>query len=133
MKDHGHQVAEATSLDFAQFSDLMVKALGITFEPASKAAADLLVAAYLDTAAVLSDEQGTAGAVADTPDGAAGTAEKKDAAAYAVSLLAPPGPRDGAPAGELAYPQQLLESLKDEAAFDALEAQINQALGRADT
>jgi len=133
MKEHGHQVAGAASLDFAQFSDLMVKALGITFEPASKAAADLLVAAYLDTAAVLSDEQGTAGAVADTPDGAAGTAEKKDAAAYAVSLLAPPGPRDGAPAGELAYPQQLLESLKDEAAFDALEAQINQALGRADT
>jgi HK97 family phage prohead protease len=126
----------SASLDFAQFSDGMRAALAIPQEFASKAAADLLVAAYHpdDFAAGPDDDQPTAGAAAGTPDGAAGTAVQ-DAAAYAASFLAPPGPPDGAPEGEppgaLAYSQQLLESLKDEAAFDALEAQINQALGRA--
>jgi hypothetical protein len=126
----------SSSLDFAQFSGAMRTALAIPFELASKAAVDLLVAAYHpeDFAAGTPDEEPTADAAAATPDGAAGTAAQ-DAAAYAASFLTPPGPPDGAPEGEppdaLAYPQKLLESLKDEAAFDALEARINDALGRA--
>jgi HK97 family phage prohead protease len=131
----GIKVSESASLDFSGFAEGMRSALAIPFEAASKAAADLLVAAYHpdDIAAGPDDDPDpTAGAAAPQ-----GTAETKDAAAYAASFLTPPGPRDGAPEGEppgaLAYPQQLLESLKDEAAFDALEAQINQALGRAAT
>src|SRR5260370_40192938 len=105
----------------------MRKALEIGGEPASMAAVAVLLPQYPDDAAGPADEPDpTADADAATPDGAAGTAATKDAAAYAVSFLTPPGPRDGAPDGEppgaLAYPQQLLESLKDEAAISALEA-----------
>jgi hypothetical protein len=130
-------VSGSSSLDFTQFSDAMRTALAIPYGLASKAAADLLVAAYHpeDFAAGPADEpEPTADAAAGTPDGAAGTAEQ-DPAAYAVGFLAPPGPRDGAPDGEppdaLAYPHQLLESVRDQAAMDALEAQISTALGRA--
>ncbi len=130
----GIQVSEAASMDFTLWAGNMRKALDIDNEPASKAAVAVLLPQYHDDAAALSDEQGTADAAADTPaDGADGTAAQ-DPSAYAVGFLTPPGPRDGAPDGDpVAYPHQLLESLKDEAAFDALEAQINQALGRAAT
>ena len=118
----GVKVSESASLSFAQFTDLAVKAAVSLHE---------LFTTYLDDAAGPADEPDPTAAAAAP----AGTAETKDAAAYAASFLSPPGPRDGAPEGEppgaLAYPQQLLESLKDEAAFDALEASINQALGRA--
>jgi HK97 family phage prohead protease len=135
MKRIGATVSEAASMDFTRWAGNMRKALDIDDELSSKAAVAVLLPQYHDDAAGPADEpESTADAAASTPDdGAAGTAESKDAAAYAASFLTPPGPPDGAPAGELAYPQQLLESLKDEAAFGALEAQINQALGRAAT
>ena len=131
----GIEVSGSSSLDFTAFAESMRSALAIPVEAASKAAADLLVASYHpDFAAGPADEpEPTADAAATTP-GAGGTAVK-DAAAYAASFLAPPGPRDGAPDGEpqdaLAYPQKLLESVRDQADLDALEAQINTALGRA--
>src|SRR6266704_788612 len=70
----GINVSESSSLDFAQFSDAMSKALGIGFAPAAKAAADLLVAAYqpLDDAAPADGPEPAAGAAA--PD--EGTAER---------------------------------------------------------
>jgi hypothetical protein len=122
-------------MDFGVFSDSMRSALGIGFEPARKAAMDLLVAGYhLDDAAGLSDEQVTADAADGTPEGAAATAENKDAAAYAAGFLTPPGPRDDAPDGDtVAYPHQVLESARTQSDLDALEAQINKALGRAAT
>jgi HK97 family phage prohead protease len=129
--------AGTASLDFAGFAESMRAALGIGFEPARKAAVDLLISGYRheDLAAETADgPEPTADAAAATPDGAAGTAEQ-DAASYALGFLTPPGPRDGAPDGEppgaLAYPQKLLESARDQAALDALEAKISQALGRA--
>ena len=132
-------VQMSSSLDFEAFAESMRSALAIPAGFASKAAVDLLVASYHPDelpAAGPDDGQPTAGAAAATPEGADGTAETKDAAAYAASFLTPPGPPDGAPDGEpdaLAYPQRLLESVKDTAAMDALEAQINTALGRAAT
>src|SRR6266702_1571003 len=92
----GINVSESSSLDFAQFSDAMSKALGIGFAPAAKAAADLLVAAYqpLDDAAGPDADPGpTAPAAADSTADPAGD----DPAAYALGIIAPPGPPDGAP------------------------------------
>jgi len=65
----GSKVTESSSLDFGQFSDLMGKALSITYRPAAKAAADLLVAAYqpLDD----DDAAGTAGGPEPTAGAAA--------------------------------------------------------------
>jgi Escherichia/Staphylococcus phage prohead protease len=130
----GIEVSGSASLDFEAFAESMRAALGIGWEPARKAAVDLLAVAYHpeDFSAGPADGQPTEDAAAP----AAGTAGTKtvDAAAYAAKFLGPPGPPDGAPEGEppgaLAYPHQLLESARTQADLDALEAQINQALGR---
>ena len=127
MKKFGHQVAEAASLDFGQFSDAMAKALGIGFAPASKAAADLLVAAYhpLDDAAPGDGPEPAADAAAGD-----GTAETPagDPAAYALGIITPPGPRDGAPGGEppeaLAGPLAQLEMDRAAQDMDRLEAEL---------
>ncbi len=134
----GINVSESSSLDFAQFSDAMSKALGIGFAPAAKAAADLLVAAYQpldETAAGPDADPGpTAPAAAD------GTAEKKTGAAadYALSVIAKPsGPPDGAPGGEppaaLAGPLAPLEIEREAKEMDRLEAEIQDSLGRNST
>jgi HK97 family phage prohead protease len=129
----GIQVSESSSLDFTQFADAMAKALGITFAPAAKAAADLLVAAYhpLDEAAGPDDDPDpTAAAAADgTADSAPG-----DAAAYALSIITPPsGPPDGAPGGEppraLAGPLAQLDIDRAAADMDRLEAELQSARG----
>jgi len=92
----GSKVTESSSLDFGQFSDLMGKALSITYRPAAKAAADLLVAAYqpLDD----DDAAGTAGGPEPTAGAAApgeGTAERvisdEASARYALSFITLPG------------------------------------------
>lgn len=139
----GIKVSESSSLDFGAFAESMRSALAIPAVFAAKAAVDLLVASYHpevdDIAAGPADGQDpTAGAAASTGEGpAAATAEtKSDAAAYAVRIATPQGPRDGAPDGEpdpLAYPQNLLEAARVQADLDAAEAQINQALGRTGT
>src|SRR5258707_8657176 len=126
MKQHGHMVTESASLDFTQFADAMSKALGIGFFPASKAAADLLVAAKQpldDAAAGPADGQPTAGAAAGdgTADSTAG-----DAAAYALAVInPPPGAPDGAPGGEppkaLAGPLAQLDMDRAAADMDRLE------------
>lgn len=139
LKKYGVTVSESSSLDFGSFAESMRAALGISYEPASKAAAELLVAEYQfeDFAAGTADGQPTADAAASTPEGAAGTAGTDPAATYALGIIHPPGPRDGAPEGEppdaLAYSRQVagvVESAQATAELDALEAQINQALGR---
>jgi HK97 family phage prohead protease len=130
-KRFGINVSESASLDFDQFSDAMSKALGIGFAPASKAAADLLVAAYhpLDDAAPDDDPEPAADAAAD------GTAETPadDPAAYALGIITPPGPRDGAPGGEppkaLAGPLAQLEMDRAAADMDRLEADLLSAQG----
>src|SRR5260221_271047 len=129
MKKFGHQVSEAASLDFAEFSDMMAKALAIAYGPASKAAADLLVAAYQLDAAALSDEQDTADAAASTPEGAAATVEKKSSG-YPLGFLTapPPEPPDGALATITP-----LEVARTSAGLDRVEAEIHDALGRAAT
>jgi HK97 family phage prohead protease len=124
----GIKVSESASLDFAQFADAMSKALGITFEPAAKAAADLLVAAYypLDDAAPDDDPDPAADAAAP------GTAEtpSDDAAAYALGIISPPGPPDGAPGGEppqaLAGPLAQLDVNRAAADMDRLEAELQE-------
>jgi HK97 family phage prohead protease len=129
----GVTVSESSSLDFSQFSDGMRAALGIGFAPASKAAADLLVAAYhpLDDAAPDDDPEPAADAAA--PD--EGTAEipADDPAAYALGIITPPGPRDGAPGGEppkaLAGPLAQLEMDRAAADMDRLEADLLSAQG----
>src|SRR5262245_10444336 len=127
----------SSSLDFSQWTSHMRSALSIVSEPARKAALDQLVPEYRldDVAAGPDDDPGpTAGAAA--PEGTADT-NPESAATYAAKFLGPPGPPDVAPEGEprdaLAYPHQLLESARAQAELDTLEAQINQALGRADT
>lgn len=112
----GIHMAESASLNFAQFSDLAVKAAVSLHE---------MFAAYLDDAAVLSDEQDTAGAAASTPDGAAGTAEDKSAYALQFVTAPPPEPPDGALATLTP-----LEVARTSADLDRVEAQINQKLGR---
>jgi HK97 family phage prohead protease len=132
MKRHGHTVSESASLDFAAFADAMSKALGIGFGPAAKAAVDLLVAAYhpLDEATGPDDDLEPAAA-------ADGTAEETpdDAAAYALGIITPPGPPDGAPGGEpppaLAGPLASLEIEREAASMDRLEAELQSARGGA--
>ncbi len=139
MKKFGHQVTEAASLDFLQFA-AAAKSLLDTAVPAEvqKAAMGLLLPMYDPTdtdAAGLADGQPTADAAATTGDEPAESTAEPDAAAYAVSIIAPPGPRDDAPAGDAdasAYPAQVLESMRIQADLDAREAEINQALGRND-
>lgn len=131
--------SETASLNLEQFTDAMRKALAIEWEPARKAAVDLLVGAYHPAeAAGQADEPPTADDAVPTdpePAGDTSSPQSDDAAAYALRLITPPGPRDGAPDGKppsaLAYPQQLLESARQQADLDQLEAEINQALGRA--
>jgi HK97 family phage prohead protease len=138
LKKYGVTVSESSSLDFDAFATAAKSVLEIPVLSVQKAAMDLLLPMYHpvpeDDAAELADGQPTADAAADTGEPADGTAGELDAAAYAVSIIRPPGPRDDAPAGEppaaLAYPSQVLESLATQADLDALEAQINQALGK---
>jgi len=131
----GSKVTESSSLDFGQFSDLMGKALSITYRPAAKAAADLLVAAYqpLDD----DDAAGTAGGPEPTAGAAApgeGTAERvisdEASARYALSFITPTGPRDGAPGGEppqaLAGPLAQLEIGRAAEDMDRLEAELQE-------
>jgi Caudovirus prohead serine protease len=106
------------SLDFGQFAGAMQSALAITFEPARKAAVDILAAAYRP-AAGLPDEEVTADAAAPDDDG--DTAETK-ASSYALDLIHPSGPRDGAP-----DPLAALKMAQDAAEADRLEAQITTA------
>jgi HK97 family phage prohead protease len=114
----------SSSIDFEEFNDLMTKALSITYGPASKAAADLLIAAYLDNAAALADEEGTADAAAGTTDNvAAGTAEKGSDYSYGF-LVHPPEPHDGA-----LDPLAQLETERANASLDRVEAEIRAALG----
>jgi HK97 family phage prohead protease len=115
-------------LEFGAWADSMTRALAISYEPARKAAAVILLGAWHPPtdAAGSPDEEPTADAAA--PEG---TAETKDASDYALGFLTPSGPSDGTPEGDpVAYPQQLLESARAQADLDALEAQINQALRR---
>lgn len=117
------------ALDFDTLEAVLIKAFEIPDPSIRKAVVDLALPRYHpeQIAAGPADEPPTADAAADTGDDtpAAGTAEP-DAAAYAVSIINPPGPRDDAPADS----RQVLESLDVQADLDALEAQINQALGR---
>ncbi len=137
LKKYGVTVSESSSIDFDEFTVAAKSILEIPVLAVQKAAMDLLVPMYphgLDAAGLV-DEPPTADAAADTGELADGTAEP-DAAAYAVGIIRPSGPRDDAPASEphdaLAYPAQVLESMATQADLDALEAQINQALGRND-
>jgi HK97 family phage prohead protease len=142
LKRYGVQVSESSSLDFATFAELARKALEIGHEMAAKAAFDALLSDYT-MAAGPADGLSTADAAVTTDDPPAGdtVAPPDDAAAYALRLITPPGPRDDAPDGKphdqasaLAYPQQLLnvvETANQQADLDRLEAEINQALGRA--
>src|SRR6266568_87866 len=136
MKKFGHQVSEAASLDFTQFATAAKAVLDVPVLSVQKAAMDLLLPMYHpdQTAPGSADELPTADAPAVIGKPADGTADLT-AAAYAVSI-ATPGPRDDAPEGDppgaLAYPAQVLESMATQADLDALEAQINQALGRND-
>ena len=126
----GIQVSESSSLDFTQFADAMSKALSIGFEPAAKAAAGLLVAAYhpLDEATGPDDDPEPAAA-------ADGTAElpADDPANYALGIITPPGPPDGAPGGEppqaLAGPLAQLEIDRAAQDMDRLEADLLSAQG----
>ena len=135
LKKYGVTVSESSSIDFDAFAASVKSALAIPVLAVQKAALDLLIPMYPSDqdAAELADGPPTADAAVVTgQDPADGTAEP-DAAAYAVSIIAPLGPRDDAPADEpggLAYPAQVLESLAAQADLDALEAQINQALGK---
>jgi hypothetical protein len=125
-------VTTTTSLDLAQFSDAMRKALAIDFEPARKAAVDILVGTYHPTqqaqAAEPADEPDTTAedAAATTPPGPAGTAsvssdvatkslgasfERLTPREYADQIARSAGPADGSPAS-----------------LDRLEAEIRQSL-----
>jgi len=120
------------SLDYGQFADAMRAALGIGFEPAAKAAADLLVAAYqpLDDAAGTDDGQPTAGAAAPEEGTAERVISDEASARYALSFINPSGPRDGAPGGEpptaLAGPLARLEIERASQDMDRLEAEIQE-------
>jgi HK97 family phage prohead protease len=128
MKRIGADVA--ASLDFTQFSDGMRAALGIGFAPASKAAADLLVAAYqpFDEAPGPDDDPDP---TADAPAPDEGTAESTagDNAAYALAVITPSGPPDGAPGSDspdqaLAGPLAQLEMDRAATEMDRLEAEL---------
>jgi hypothetical protein len=123
MKRIGATVSESAALDFGEFADSMRAALAIPSVLASKAAADLLVAAYhpdSDFAAGLADEP--------DPTAAAAAPEGTAAKGYDYSsqfLIHPPEPRDGAL--DVLAP---LETARDNASLDRLEAEINAKLGR---
>jgi HK97 family phage prohead protease len=130
----------AATFDYVSFDAGLRAAMAISFEPARKAAVLELLAAYQTIqAAGQADEPPTVDDAAPTDHESAGDTstlpDPDDPAAYALRLITPPGPRDGAPDGEpptaLAYPQQLVASATDKADLDRLEADINRALGRA--
>lgn len=127
----------STALDLDGFSKAMRAALAIEWEPARKAAVDMLVGAYQPQAAGPADGSSTATDAVSTGDEPAGdtSSTPDDAAAYALRLINPPGPRDGAPDGKppqaLADPRIPLELARQNAEADRLEREINQALGRA--
>src|SRR6266568_9489711 len=134
LKKYGVTVSESASLDLATALGVAEKIFAIPLMSARKAALSDLAEYDLDQiAAELADGQPTADAAATTGDEPADGTAEPDAAAYAVSIIAPPGPRDDAPAGDAsAYPAQVLESIAIQADLDARESQINQALGRTD-
>jgi len=106
------------SMDFGEWADSMAQALAISYEPARKAAAGILIGAWPapeTDAAGIPDGEPTADAAA--PEG---TAVK--AGSYALSLITPSGPRDGAP-----DPLAALKMAQDAAEADRLEAQITTA------
>lgn len=135
--------AKATTrkgLDFASFTDAVAKASVISFEPARKAALDVLrVTGYqTDDAADPADGQVTAGtdAAADTGTSAAGTAQRKaeGAADYAVSFLESSGPSDGTPGAEppskaLVDPLAVLDIQSGRDEQDRQAAEIRELLG----
>jgi HK97 family phage prohead protease len=118
-KKFGIQVSESAAMDFGEFADSMRAALAIPSVLASKAAADLLIAAYYpeDLAAGPDDDQATAAAAAP------GTAAR-DYDYASQFLIRPPEPPDGA-LDTLAP----LETARDNASLDRVEAQIRAALG----
>jgi HK97 family phage prohead protease len=118
----GITVSESSSLDFSAFAESMRAALAIPQTWASKAAADLLVAAYHpdDFAAGPDDGQPTADAAAPGDD----SGDTADPSAYALGFLAHPEPHDGA-----LDPLAALETARATADLDRAEAQIRQALG----
>jgi HK97 family phage prohead protease len=129
----GIQVSESSSLDFTAFAESMRSALAIPVEAASKAAADLLIAAYqpFDEAAGPDDDPDPA-ADAAAGDGTADSTTD-DAAAYALGIITPSGPPDGAPGGEppqaLAGPLAQLDMERAAADMDRLEAELQSARG----
>jgi HK97 family phage prohead protease len=130
LKKYGVTV-ESSSLDFEQFMTSAKMIAEIPAVAVQKAAmAELLTLGYdlSEDAAAEPDGDGTADAAADTGEPPADGTAAPDAASYAVSIIAPPGPPDEAPAGD--YAANALESIRTQADLDALEAQINQALGR---
>jgi HK97 family phage prohead protease len=131
-------------LDFAAFTDAIAKASVISFEPARKAALDVLrMTGYQheDTAGPADgqptvDAAGTGDAAADTGKPADGTAQKaaNQAAEYALSIISKtPEPPDGALGGEppqaLAGPLDVLDIERAGADQDRLEAEILTARG----
>jgi HK97 family phage prohead protease len=119
LKRFGVQVSEAAALDYGQFADAMRKILEVPFEPARKAAADVLLDQYHQT----EDEPDDVAAPADEPEPAAdgpapdppaqgtlGTPDGLTPREYA-NMIANRGSTDGSPAS-----------------LDALEAEIRQAL-----
>jgi HK97 family phage prohead protease len=111
--------SESASLDFDGFAEGMRSALAIPFEAASKAAADLLIAAYhlSDIAAGTADgpDPTADGTAVSTPPGAAGTPDDagRTPAEYADQVMNR-GTADGSPAS-----------------LDQLEARIRNSLGEA--
>ena len=111
-------------LDFAQFTDGMRKALDIGFEPARKAAVDVLLDAYHPNDDAADPDGVTADAAATTPSAPAGTAsdvadkstspQRLTPREYADQIMRNNGQPDGSPAS-----------------LDQLEAEIQRALGGA--
>lgn len=127
-----------TGLDFATFTDAVAKASVISFEPARKAALDVLrVTGYQhDDAADPTDGQVTADAAADTGKPADGTVQSKieDAADYAVSFLEHSEPSDGAlgaepPSKALVDPLAVLDIQSGRDEQDRQAAEIRELLG----
>lgn len=143
MKQYGHQVSES-ALDYGKFAGAMREIVGVSFEPARKAAADVLLAEYEHVISLGGEAPGPADEpdpTADAPAPGGGTAETAgdDAAGYALSVIAKPsGPHDGAPGSDppeqaLAGPLAQLEVEREAADMDRLEAEIQDALGRSGT
>jgi HK97 family phage prohead protease len=132
MEKFGMQVSAA--LDYGQFADAMRKILEVPFEPARKAAADVLLDQFQPETPGPADEPDPAD---DAPAPSEGTAEPPgdDNAAYALAVIAKSsGPPDGAPGSDpparaLAGPLAQLETERAARDMDRLEAEILSARG----